>query len=104
MAKKKLLTVSEAAGRLGVDSKTIRTWVRSRRLKGTVKKVRIVRDEIFVDPDSLDAAFTVTCLYCGEEFESPHPEKARFCNRRHRILYNREQLQVRPEPRPRDVS
>ncbi len=101
MAGKKLISVQEAAGRLGVDPKTIRAWVRAGRLKGSIRQVQIVRDEILVDPSSLNGAFTVKCLYCGDRFESPHPERARFCSRRHMDLWNRERLLARPKPPPK---
>jgi hypothetical protein len=85
MAKKKeeMLSVSEAARRLGVDKKTVRSWARSGRLGATIKKVQIVQERIYVKASTLDDAFKVTCRQCGKVFESSHPEKAQFCCKKH---------------------
>ena len=101
------LSVLEAAGKLGVTPKTVRKWVKTGRLKGAVKVVRIVREDIVVDEASLARAFAVKCLWCGKEFESPHPEKARFCSLRHKDQYlwqERRKLLLRPKPKARPVG
>jgi len=87
MAKKKSkwLTVPEAARTLEVDRKTIRLWFKSGRLAG--KKEKIVVERLLIDSSSLKDAFKSTCEFCGKVFESPHPEKAKFCCRQHRFKY-----------------
>ena len=85
MAKKDadLILVSEAAKRLGVEPKTVRSWVASGRLGGTIEKLTVVKPSFQIHASSLADAFKVTCPYCGEVFTSARPEKAEFCCQQH---------------------
>jgi len=80
-----MLTVPEAARKLDVDRKTVRLWFKSGRLTGRTETTVVER--LLIDSASLKCAFVSTCEFCGEEFESPHPEKARFCCSQHRFKY-----------------
>jgi hypothetical protein len=87
MSAKKYLTPAEAAEKLGVSDVTIRSWMKRGRLPSVTRKVTVERE--FVPVAALKDAFKVTCDWCGNDFTSKHPEKARFCSREHASLYFR---------------
>jgi len=82
-----LVSAREAAKILKVDPKTVKTWVKNGRLKGTILRIMVEKTEVKVESTSLVHAFESKCLWCGKIFTSRHPGLARYCCRKHKDLY-----------------
>lgn len=87
MARKGYVSARKAAQMLGVDHKTIKSWVKRGRIPGEVRRVKTVREFIVIPKESLKTAFEVKCRWCGKTFTAKHPGQARYCSRKHKDLY-----------------
>ena len=88
MAKKqRLVTPKEAAEKLGISMVTARLWMKRGRLPVVKEKVVVERD--MIPYSALKHAFECTCLWCGDIFESKHPEIAKFCCTDHAARHHR---------------
>ena len=81
MAGKSYISIQDAADKLGVSETTIRKWIKRKHLPA--KRKRVTMTKYLIDPEDLDSVYTVTCEWCGKEFTSQRPLRARFCCLRH---------------------
>jgi excisionase family DNA binding protein len=82
-----LISVEEAAKRLGIHIMTVFFWINRGRLDWAVRKID-GRKQILVATSSLKGAFNVTCRYCNVVFRATNPEKAAFCRPTHKAKWH----------------